>query len=165
MVCACDRYAIATATGRACLVDPCRREQAGDPREHTLGQGARRSTIQRSGGEALDDPVRSLAPVTQPVMQPVGAPLPELDNVMPEPVAAPEAGHGHYRARRPSLLEPRITVVEHGTGSDHRRLPACPRPELGAMRAGMEIWLAFPLGQWRDRALDDDLASQRVPGE
>src|SRR5262249_50973910 len=135
MLCACDRYAIVAA----------------------------RQT--RSGGEALDGPAGSLAAVAQPVVQPVGPALPELHDVVPEPVAAPEAGHGHGRARGPALLHPRVTVVEHGARGDHRRLPACPRAELGGVRAGMEVWLALALGQGRDRALDDHLATQRVPGE
>src|SRR5215813_11349220 len=118
-----------------------------------------------SGREAFDDPVRPLPTVTQPVVQPVGPALPELDDVVPEPVTAPEAGHGHDRSLRPALLQPRVTLVEHGARADHRRLPAGPGPELGTVRAGMEVWLAVVLGQGRDRALDDHLAVQRVPGE
>src|SRR6266487_1973186 len=61
----------------------------------------------KSGREALDGPVRPVTAVTQPVMQPVGPALPELDDVVPEPVATPEAGHRHDRALRPALLQPR----------------------------------------------------------
>src|SRR5262249_29395534 len=79
-----------------------------------------------SGREALDGPVRPLTAVTQPVVQPAGPALPELDDVVPEPVATPEAGHRNDRALRPALFQPRVTPVQHGPRADHRRLPARP---------------------------------------
>src|ERR1700756_3837590 len=117
------------------------------------------------GGKPLDDPVVAVAPVAQPVMQPVAARLPELDRFGDEQVPAPEVGHGNLGRRRPALLQFLDAPVKLRTGADDLRLPAGPGAELRSPGPGPEVRLAAGLRHHAHAALGGDLAAQGVPGE
>src|SRR5687768_8573967 len=60
------------------------------------------------GGKTLDAPGGPGARVEQPIVQPVGAPLPELDTLWHHPVAAPMRRPGRVVAVAPARLFHRL---------------------------------------------------------
>src|SRR5580700_2490412 len=111
------------------------------------------------GGKPLDGPAVAVAPVTQPVVQPVGARLPEFHRVRDEQVPAPEVGHRHLRGWRPAPLQFRGAAVEFLAGADDPRLPAGPGSDLRATGPGPEVRLATGLRHDAHAALGGHLAA------
>src|SRR5262249_33881971 len=86
-------------------------------------RASRRKLRTGSGSEALNGPAGILAGVEQPVVQPVGAPLPELDGVRPHAVPAP-------------LRRPRRVIRMALADRAHRAFQEFPRRHFLALRRG-----------------------------
>src|SRR5690349_3492467 len=67
--------------------------------------------------QPLQTPAIPAGPVNQPVMQPVVAPLPELEHLRPQQVAAPVVRQRHVLALEPGLVLGQA-LLEHGAAGD-----------------------------------------------
>ncbi|CAK7287774.1 hypothetical protein SGPA1_50740 [Streptomyces misionensis JCM 4497] len=119
-----------------------------------------------SGAEAVDPPgaVRA-GGVAQPVVEPVLPALPELDRLRGDPEAAPVRRHRHLFALGVARRQLGVGRVQFGARGDHRGLGAGPGAQLGAVRAAAEVRGGLVAPGAPDRAGDDDLPGQRMPGE
>src|SRR5436305_7124115 len=93
-----------------------------------------------SRGKPYDGPRRTgvSAAVDQPVVQPVAATLPELDDARHHPDATPVRWAGHVAAVV-LTLELSHPLLQHGSVCDGRRLGAGPGRKLRAGRPGGEV--------------------------
>src|SRR3954470_21653982 len=96
----------------------------------------------RSRGEALERPAAVLAAVAQAVVQAAAAPLPELELLRLEQVAAPVLRPRH-RAAREALLGLGDAMVQVGARADDLALRRGPRRDLAAARARGEVRVAL----------------------
>src|SRR3954468_8381666 len=96
----------------------------------------------RSRGEALERPAAVLAAVAQAVVQAAAAPLPELDLLGLEQVAAPVLGPRHRRVGE-ALLDGGDAAVEVVARADDLALWRGPRRDLAAARARGEVRVAL----------------------
>src|SRR5215218_2218621 len=109
----------------------------------------------------VDAPAVALAQVAHPVVQPVRPPLPELDRLRPQQVAAP--------VRRPRDLvriaraELDHALLERLVVRQHAALRRRPGAQAAAVRAAGEVGVGLLVGEQLDRALEPDLALERVP--
>ena len=107
-----------------------------------------------SRSEPPHDPAAALLVVAhedQPVVQPVGAALPELDPLRDDPVAAPDRRPRH-RARRRLLVEQAHPLLELLAGVDHGRLDGGDGGQLGAARPGVPEGVGGGVADPLDRA-------------
>src|SRR5688572_6582179 len=92
-----------------------------------------RRSISRSSGaggrsrrQALDVPALTVAAVDQAVVHPAGTALPELDDLVPHPVAAPVLGDVHLVGE--ALLDAGEVGRQGGPARHDRRLARRPGP-------------------------------------
>src|SRR5512134_943125 len=124
---------------------------------------ARRKPSTGSGSEALNRPARAGAGVEQPVVQPVGAPLPELHRLRQQPVAAPVR-----RARRVLavlVLHALEGALQRCTVGHALALCRGPGGEPGAERPRVEIGVGVRCRDFLRAALDAHLALELRPQE
>src|SRR2546423_7885842 len=115
------------------------------------------------GSESLDSPATCGAPVEEPVVQPVGPALPELDYLRNDAVAAPVG-----RSRRLGAMA--LARLLHGLFQRFARrhgfaLRRGPGREARAERAGGEILVRFGAAHFFHAALDAHLALDLRPQE
>src|SRR6185503_12096142 len=119
----------------------------------------------RLGREAFDDPVLGLAQaVDKPIMQAVGAALPELDLERDDAIAAPVWGAGDL-ALAVGVFDLSEAAVEIAAAGDDGALARGPGADLAAARAGGEVGVRFLLGRLHYRTLDAHLAFEGGPEE
>src|SRR4051812_24714780 len=89
-----------------------RRNRAATPRPGSSRESGACGRVMRTASrrQPLDDPLVAVATELQPVVQPVGAALPELHGVGHEPESAPEVGHRDVLAE--ALLELRSPAYQ-----------------------------------------------------
>src|SRR5690348_14742761 len=115
------------------------------------------------GRKPLDPPAPPGARVEQPVVQPVGAPLPELDLGGNQALAAPVR-----RARRRLAVAAfclRRGVLEERPAGDARGLGGGPGGEAAARRTGGEVGVGLGRARLFRRAVDAHLALELRPQE
>src|SRR5690625_2136248 len=123
---------------------------------------AQRSKLSRR--QSLDQPFVTAAPVSDPVMKPGRAALPELDNVGHHSVAAPVR-----RARDVSVAEACFHLLERVlellARSHDGALRRCPRAEAAAARARGKVEVRLGLGELLRAAFHPHLSLQLLPPE
>ena len=118
----------------------------------------------RSGRQPLDLPARSAPGVPQPVVQPAGPTLPELDGLGIHPVAAPVLGARDLAVGILAIEFASAGFELHAIGYDFALLRG-PGAQPGAGRAALEVGVGFLGRDALDRPFDPHLALQVVPVE
>src|SRR5215203_2420985 len=103
-------------------------------------------------------------PVDETVVQPVLAPLPELDGVGLDPVAAPEGGTGDL-AIFVLFLQRLYALLQNAPVPDGPALLGSPRPEAASARTAREVGVGLLAGDATGAAFDPDLPLQLAPVE
>src|SRR5699024_11186745 len=98
-----------------------------------------------------------------PVMQPVGAVLPELYHLRDQPEAGPMLGAGDRLALAEALLQCLNALEERIAVRERAGLLARMRAYLAHPRAGREIGVGLAVGDDLDRPPRPHLAAQRLP--
>ncbi len=114
-------------------------QQFRDARVWIVSRDEARSRRPHSGRQPLDRPSVSTSPVPHPVVQPVGAALPELHLVGDEAVTTPELRDRDISASRVLLAQLAIPLAEHLAGGDHLALPRGPGAEPAAVWTRVEV--------------------------
>src|SRR4051812_22238837 len=114
---------------------------------------------------ALDGPPVVVPDIPKPVVHPVLAPLPKLDQVRPDPPPAPVRRCRDPLDVREPALDPAQRVVQRPPAVDHPGLRGRPRPQLRPARPLGPVLRSLLDADLFDLAADVDLAVQRVPGE
>src|SRR6476660_1110373 len=123
----------------------------------------RNASSARSGRKAHDAPVAALAGVEQPVMQAVGATLPELDLGRQHTITAPVRRAGRHLAV--ALPRRRHGFLENVTGRNALALRRGPGRKPRAQRTARVVSVRFRAGNALDAAVDTHLALELRPHE
>src|SRR4051794_40713089 len=123
----------------------------------------RRKPRTGSGSEALNAPAAAFAPVEEPVVQPVGASLPELDLRRNEAIAAPVRRSG--RLLRVFLFHLGHRFFQYLPVGDLFALGRCPRGEPGAERPAAIVGVGLLRRHFLDGSLDAHLPLEVRPEE
>src|SRR6185312_4308201 len=108
-----------------------------------------------SGGKPLDLPAGAARGIEEAVVQPIGAPLPELKAPRQDAVAAPV----RRTRRRVAMASPRFLhrILKHLAGGDAGALRRSPRGEARSERPGGEIRIGLGRAHLLHLALDAHL--------
>src|SRR5271166_3563645 len=129
------------------------------------GTGERRpGTRTKSRRQPLDEPTSLAASIPQPVVQPAGSALPELDGRGDDAVSAPVLGAGNLAVGILELEGTNACFQDLAIGN-HLALARCPGAQPRAGRAALEVGVGFLDRGPHDRPFDPNLPLQIVPVE
>src|SRR6185295_15711863 len=132
-------------------------------RNRRTGSGSEPNGRTGSGSESLKGPALALPAIEEPVVQPIGAPLPELDGLRDEPVSAP------VRRPRRMIAELKLLFCEQFLQNRAAGHPLAlrrgPGREARAERPARIVGVGILRADFLDRALDPHLALEIRPEE
>src|SRR5271157_864431 len=131
----------------------------------SAGTGERRpGTRTKSRRQPLDEPTAFASGVPQPVVQPAGPPLPELEDRGDDAVSAPVLGAGNLAVVILQLEDTNAGFQDLAIGN-HLALARGPSAQPGAGRPALEVGVGFLDPDPRDRPFEPNLPLQIVPVE